>query len=156
MANAGDDFYREVVRAGYRGAYLRKLASMVVDGEIDLERYAVVSQKELPDDAMAKELLALPGVGPYATAHIMLMLGRYSRPIFDSWTRPTYARLMGKETIEDAEIEKRFRALPPVRRSRLLALRHEGLDLRVGHRGARLIISWAYAGTWGRGRCPGC
>ena len=109
MANAGDDFYREVVRAGYRGAYLRKLASMVVDGEIDLERYAVVSQKELPDDAMAKELLALPGVGPYATAHIMLMLGRYSRPIFDSWTRPTYARLMGKETIEDAEIEKRFR-----------------------------------------------
>ena len=109
MANAGDDFYTQVARAGYRGAYLRKLARMVVEGEIDLERYGTVTQKELPDDAMAKELLALPGVGPYATAHIMLMLGRYSRPIFDSWTRPTYARLMGKETVEDAEIEKRFR-----------------------------------------------
>ena len=109
MANAAEDFYTQVARAGYRGAYLRKLATMVVEGEIDLERYAAASQKELPEDAMAKELLALPGVGPYATAHIMLMLGRYSRPIFDSWTRPTYARLMGKEQVQDVDIEKRFK-----------------------------------------------
>jgi 3-methyladenine DNA glycosylase/8-oxoguanine DNA glycosylase len=109
MAGAGSDFYSQTVRAGYRGAYLQKLARMVVDGEIDLERYGWISQKELPDDDLAKELLALPGVGPYATSHIMMMLGRYSRPILDSWTRPTYARLLGKEQVDDADIEKRFR-----------------------------------------------
>ncbi len=109
MANADVDFYGQIARAGYRGAYLRKLARMVVDGEVDLERFGQVSQKELSDDEMAKELLALPGVGPYATAHIMMMLGRYSRPVLDSWTRPTYARLVGREQVDDAAIEKRFR-----------------------------------------------
>lgn len=109
MASASDDFYAQIVRAGYRGRYLRTLSQMVVEGEVDLERLGQVSRKELPDDDLAKALLALPGVGPYATAHVMMMLGRYSRPIFDSWTRPTYARLTGREQIEDAEIEKRFR-----------------------------------------------
>jgi N-glycosylase/DNA lyase len=32
MAAAGDDFYRDVVRAGYRGAYLRALAADVAAG----------------------------------------------------------------------------------------------------------------------------
>jgi 3-methyladenine DNA glycosylase/8-oxoguanine DNA glycosylase len=54
-------------------------------------------------------LLALPGVGPYAAAHIMMMsLGRYSRLILDSWTRPTYAKLTGKKTVADRTIERRF------------------------------------------------
>jgi 3-methyladenine DNA glycosylase/8-oxoguanine DNA glycosylase len=37
MAEAGDDFYRDVMRAGYRGAYLRSLAAGVAEGTIDLE-----------------------------------------------------------------------------------------------------------------------
>ena len=109
MANADVDFYSQIARAGYRGAYLQKLARMVVDGEVDLERFGHASQKELSDDDLAKELLALPGVGPYATAHIMMMLGRYSRPVLDSWTRPTYARLVGREHVDDTDIERRFR-----------------------------------------------
>ena len=36
MASAGDAFYREVARAGYRGAYLLKLAEDVASGRIDL------------------------------------------------------------------------------------------------------------------------
>lgn len=109
MACAGPEFYSQIARAGYRGAYLQKLARMVVDGEVDLERFGRASRKDLPDDDLAQALLALPGVGPYATAHIMMMLGRYSRPIFDSWTRPTYARLVGREQVDDTDIEKHFR-----------------------------------------------
>ncbi len=109
MATASPDFYRDVARAGYRGDYLQNLAAMVVEGEIDLEGFGSVTRTEMPDDDLAKALLSLPGVGPYATAHIMMMLGRYSRPILDSWTRPTYARLVGREQVEDADIEKRFR-----------------------------------------------
>jgi 3-methyladenine DNA glycosylase/8-oxoguanine DNA glycosylase len=64
----------------------------------------------LPDDEVAAQLQALPGVGPYAAAHIMLMLGRYDRLILDSWTRPTYARLLGKKrSVSDRTIERRFK-----------------------------------------------
>ncbi len=38
----------------------------------------------------------------------MMMLGRYSRLILDSWTRPTYARLVGRSTVTDPEIQARF------------------------------------------------
>ena len=46
---------------------------------------------ELPDDEVGAGCSTLPGVGPYAAAHIMMLLGRYSRLILDSWTRPKYA-----------------------------------------------------------------
>lgn len=109
MANADEEFYRAVVRCGYRGKYLQSLARSVVAGEIDLESLGRATPDELPDDDLAKHLLALPGVGPYAAAHIMTMLGRSSRPILDSWTRPTYARLLGRESVPDADIVDRFR-----------------------------------------------
>ena len=34
------DFYRDIARAGYRGAYLRELATSVADGELDIEAFA--------------------------------------------------------------------------------------------------------------------
>jgi len=105
MAAAGENFYREVVRAGYRGPYLRTLAADVADGRLDLE---ALDDPELPDDEVAARLLALPGCGPYATAHVMMLLGRYSRLILDSWTRPQYARLNGRKAT-DRTIERRFR-----------------------------------------------
>ena len=110
MATATPRFYRDVVRAGYRGPYLRTLARSVAGGTLDLESLARVTPDELSDDDMEARLLALPGVGPYAAAHIMLLLGRYSRLILDSWTRPKYARLIGrKKAVADATIVRRFR-----------------------------------------------
>ena len=109
MAEASEDFYRDVVRAGYRGRYLRTLAADVAEGAVDLEELGRTGPDELPDDEVAARLLALPGVGPYAAAHVMMMLGRYSRLILDSWTRPKYARLTGRRAVEDAAIERRFR-----------------------------------------------
>ena len=105
MAEADDPFYRDVVRAGYRGAYLRSLAVSAADGILDLE---ALNDPELGDDEVAERLIALPGCGPYATAHMMMLLGRYSRLILDSWTRPTYARLNGHKAA-DRTIERRFR-----------------------------------------------
>jgi len=105
MAGAGEEFYRDVVRAGYRGAYLRSLAESVAEGRLDLE---ALNDPGLTDDDVAERLLALPGCGPYATAHMMMLLGRYSRLILDSWTRPTYARLRGRKAA-DRTIERRFR-----------------------------------------------
>jgi N-glycosylase/DNA lyase len=108
MAAADDEFYRDVVRAGYRGPYLRTLAEDVAAGRVDLE---ALDDPDLPDDEAAARLLMLPGVGPYAAAHIMLTsLGRYSRLVLDSWTRPTYQKLSGaRGPLKDVTIERRFK-----------------------------------------------
>jgi N-glycosylase/DNA lyase len=108
MAAASESFYREIVRAGYRGPYLKELAADVAEGRIDLEE---LNDRDLPDDEVAARLLALPGVGPYAAAHVMLTsLGRYSRLVLDSWTRPTYSKLAGaRGALKDVTIERRFR-----------------------------------------------
>jgi 3-methyladenine DNA glycosylase/8-oxoguanine DNA glycosylase len=113
MAGANEDFYRDVVRAGYRGAYLRSLAASVSDGIVDLEELGRASRDELPDEEVSARLLALPGVGPYAAAHVMMLVGRYSPLILDSWTRPKYARLSGGRAVKDSTIERRFRRYGP-------------------------------------------
>jgi 3-methyladenine DNA glycosylase/8-oxoguanine DNA glycosylase len=108
MAAVDESFYRDVVRTGYRGPYLKKLATDVAEGTIDLEQ---LNDPALSDEEAAAQLLALPGVGPYAAAHVMLTsLGRYSRLVLDSWTRPTYRKLSGaRSALKDATIERRFK-----------------------------------------------
>ncbi len=105
MADADEQFYREVVRAGYRGRYLATLAAAVADGTLDLE---ILDDTSVDDDEVDLRLQAIPGVGPYAASHVMVLLGRYSRLILDSWTRPKYARLVGRTEVPDAAIVDRF------------------------------------------------
>src|SRR5215213_4700496 len=109
MAAADDTFYRDVARAGYRGPYLRALATGVARGDMELEELGAAASVDLSDEEVEERLLALPGVGPYAAAHIMMIIGRPSRLILDSWTRPTYARLVGKRSVKDEAIVRRFR-----------------------------------------------
>jgi 3-methyladenine DNA glycosylase/8-oxoguanine DNA glycosylase len=113
MAEAGETFFRDVARAGYRGPYLLRLARSVAEDELDLEWFGRAGPEELPDAELEARLLALPGVGPYAAAHVMMTLGRYHRLILDSWTRPKYARLTGRKTVTDRAIERRFRRYGP-------------------------------------------
>ncbi len=106
MAQAGDEFYAGVAKAGYRGAYLRTIATEAAEGRLDLEALA---DPALPDAEVIERLLALPGVGPYACAHVMMLLGRYRQLILDSWTRPTYRSLTGRPRVTDKGIERAFR-----------------------------------------------
>jgi 3-methyladenine DNA glycosylase/8-oxoguanine DNA glycosylase len=112
MAAADERFYTEVVRAGYRGPYLRTLAAAVADGALDLEALATATPADLSDDELEQQLLAIAGIGPYAAAHVMMLLGRHSRLVLDSWTRPKYARLSGRKA-KDATINRRFRRYGP-------------------------------------------
>jgi N-glycosylase/DNA lyase len=106
MADADESFYRDLARAGYRGAYLRAVAVDVAEGRLDLE---ALTDRELPDQEVAERLLAIAGIGPYAAAHMMMLLGRYRRLILDAWTRPKYRRLTGRPRITDKGIERAFR-----------------------------------------------
>jgi len=110
MAAQDERFYREVVRSGYRAPSFVRLSHIVASGELDLETLGAASREDLPDAEVEAQLLALPGIGPYAAAHVMMTLGRNSKLILDSWTRPTYARLSGaKRQPTDAQIQRRFR-----------------------------------------------
>lgn len=106
MASADESFYVSVAKTGYRGAYLRSIASEVASGALDLE---ALKDPALSDLVVTERLLALPGVGPYACAHLMMLLGRYRELILDSWTRPTYRRLTGRARVTDVGIRKAFR-----------------------------------------------
>ena len=113
MAAADERFYRDVARAGYRGPRLRALALAVAAGGLDLEALLGTPPAELPDDEAERRLLELPGLGPYAAAHVMMLVGRHSRLVLDSWTRPKYARLVGKppgKLVADRTIGRRFSA----------------------------------------------
>lgn len=105
IADAPEDFFRDVARAGYRGPYLKALADDVISGRLDLE---ALTDPELPDQEVADKLLAIAGVGPYAMAHMMMLLGRYRRLVLDSWTRPKYRRLSGRPRVTDKGIARAF------------------------------------------------
>jgi len=114
MAGRDERFYREMVRSGYRAPHFVRMATMVAEGEVDLEPLALQPPKGPPDDEVEARLLALPGIGPYAAAHVMLLIGRYHRLILDSWTRPKYARVTGaRRPASDATIVRRFRRYGP-------------------------------------------
>lgn len=90
MARRRAPFFRERVRAGYRAPYLQELARLVRRGEVDLEAWR---SAELSTDELRRSLLALPGVGPYAAAHMLRLCGHYGDPGIDSWCRAKYRRI---------------------------------------------------------------
>ncbi len=59
---------------GYRAPYLLKLARDVASGRTDLEP---LRDRSLPTLELRKRLLALPGIGPYAAAALLALLGRH-------------------------------------------------------------------------------
>ncbi len=73
IAQAGPDVLRQTVRVGYRAPAIHELAVRVASGELDLEAFKTSS---LPTLDLRKELLKIRGVGPYAAANLLMILGR--------------------------------------------------------------------------------
>jgi 3-methyladenine DNA glycosylase/8-oxoguanine DNA glycosylase len=114
MAKQDERFYREVVRSGYRAPRFVELATLQATGAIDLEGLGAASREDVADDEVERQLLSLPGIGPYGAAHIMMTLGRNSKLILDSWTRPKYRRTSGaRRQPTDAQMIRRFRRYGP-------------------------------------------
>lgn len=66
---------------GYRDKRLVELAKMAASGDLDA---AWFEDPATPDDELHRALIDLPGIGPYAAANIMQLLGRYHRLPLDS------------------------------------------------------------------------
>lgn len=81
MARARPAALRARCRVGYRDQRIIDLARLFASGDID---EAWLEDPQTPDDQLLARLLTLPGIGPYAAANIMQLLGRYHRLPLDS------------------------------------------------------------------------
>ena len=74
---------------GYRAAYIHQLAQAVASGQLDLEGLRE-SNMETPE--LYKFLRQLKGIGDYAAATLLMLLGHYNTVPVDSIARDTVSR----------------------------------------------------------------
>ncbi|MDI6693707.1 MAG: hypothetical protein QME21_01555 [Anaerolineales bacterium] len=82
LAESDEQTLRSQTRLGYRAPYILGLARAVASGELDLE---ALKNSHLPTPELRKRLLAIKGVGGYAVAVVLMILGRYDSIPVDSW-----------------------------------------------------------------------
>jgi 3-methyladenine DNA glycosylase/8-oxoguanine DNA glycosylase len=106
VAASSPKFLQEKIRVGYRAPAIHQLAVRVAAGQYNLE---ALKTSELPTLELRKELLTINGVGPYAAANLLLILGRPDFIPVDSWALKlvSYEWYRGKP-ITAKEVEKRF------------------------------------------------
>jgi 3-methyladenine DNA glycosylase/8-oxoguanine DNA glycosylase len=107
MAAQPERFYREAIRAGYRAGALRELARRVASGELDVEAWRSSPRST---EALAEEIAELSGFGPYATEHLLRLLGRHDHLALDSWTRAKLTRLRGRRRVPSDRTLRRWYA----------------------------------------------
>ena len=106
IAASNSDVLRQAVRVGYRAPAIYELATRVASGELDVEAFKASA---LPTLELRKELLKIRGIGPYAAANLLMILGRSDFIPVD-----TYALKMvshewhGGRPITAKEVEKAF------------------------------------------------
>lgn len=106
LAAATEETLRSEGKMGYRAPYVLELAQAVASGALDLEslKTADISTAEL-----RKRLLALKGVGDYAAANLLMLLGRYDFVAVDSWALKMVSHeWYNGESIGKAEVEAAF------------------------------------------------
>jgi 3-methyladenine DNA glycosylase/8-oxoguanine DNA glycosylase len=82
LALVDESELREQCRMGYRAPYISELSQRVASGQLDLE---ALKLSPLPTAELRKELLKIKGVGGYAAANLLMLLGRYDYVPVDSW-----------------------------------------------------------------------
>jgi 3-methyladenine DNA glycosylase/8-oxoguanine DNA glycosylase len=82
LATADEPTLRSETRLGYRAPYVLELARSVASGELDLETFKTADR---PISYLRQRLLAIRGVGEYAMASLLMLLGRYDFVPADSW-----------------------------------------------------------------------
>lgn len=92
---------REPVGWGYRGPWLHALADRVLGGW-DPE---ALLDPAVPDEEVAAQVRASPGLGPFAVAQLMPLLGRPRPLVLDGWLR----RQLGGA--DDAALRARYAAM---------------------------------------------
>jgi 3-methyladenine DNA glycosylase/8-oxoguanine DNA glycosylase len=106
LADTDVETLRSETRLGYRAPYVLELARSVVAGDLDLES---LKTADIPTPELRKRLLAIKGVGEYAMANLLMILGRYDFIPVDSWALNVVSHeWYGGEPVGRAEVEAAF------------------------------------------------
>lgn len=92
--------FADKARMGYRNAYVHGIATAITGGSLDLEAW---QDDGLTAAELRKQLLSLPGIGPYGAACLMLYLGRPEHVNADSVARALVGRELG-HPVTDKEV----------------------------------------------------
>jgi 3-methyladenine DNA glycosylase/8-oxoguanine DNA glycosylase len=108
IAGSDEQTLREITRLGYRAPYILHLAREVASGSFDLEG---LKTSHLPSKELHKKLLAIKGVGNYAAANLMMLIGNYEYLTIDSWAKKMVSKeFYNGEQISAKEVEQVFEA----------------------------------------------
>jgi len=106
IAASNPDFIKEKIRVGYRAPAIHDLALRVASGKYDLESLKTSS---LPTLELRKELMTIKGIGSYAAANLLMILGRHDFIPIDSYALKMVSHEWYKgNPITAKEVEKRF------------------------------------------------
>jgi len=81
LAATSRDAFAEAVNLGYRAPYVYELAQRVARGDLDLE---ALSGSDRSTAELKRTLHSIKGVGHYAAATLLMLLGRYDELAVDS------------------------------------------------------------------------
>jgi 3-methyladenine DNA glycosylase/8-oxoguanine DNA glycosylase len=97
---------RAAAGLGYRGPYVAGLAQAIAAGALDLE---ALKTADLSSQELRKRLLGIKGVGDYAAANLLMLLGHYDYLPVDSWAlRLVSHEWHGGRPISRSEVEAAF------------------------------------------------
>ncbi|HSB65554.1 MAG TPA: hypothetical protein VLD65_03195 [Anaerolineales bacterium] len=82
LSEVDEPTLREQCRMGYRAPYVNELAHRVASGVLDLE---ALKTSPLSTPELRKELMSIKGIGGYAAANLLMLLGRYDYLPVDTW-----------------------------------------------------------------------
>jgi 3-methyladenine DNA glycosylase/8-oxoguanine DNA glycosylase len=122
LATTDEETLRSAAGLGYRAPYVLELARSVASGTLrlrpstslrtssgqalDLEGFKTA---DIPTPQLRKQLLAIKGVGEYAAANLLMLLGRYDFVPVDSWALKMVSHEWhGGEPVGRAEVEAAF------------------------------------------------
>lgn len=106
VAASDPDTLRSVTKLGYRAPYIHGLAEAVAGGRLDLE---ALRRSDLPTPELRKRLLAIKGIGGYAAANLLMILGRYDFIPVDSWAMSLVSKeWYGGQPVGQKEVEAAF------------------------------------------------
>lgn len=111
LASVGTRRLRDRCRTGYRAPALARLSRDVAAGRLDPEAW----QHDTRDPAqLRREMLDLPGVGPYVAESLLRLLGRPAGLGLDSALRAWYGQVYhGGRRVTDRTIARRYAKLGP-------------------------------------------
>ena len=106
LAGTTEAVLRTETRLGYRAPYIHQLAARVASGELDLES---LKQSSLPTPELRKALMKIKGIGPYASANLLMLLGRYDFLTIDTWALKMVSHEWhAGEPVSSADAESHF------------------------------------------------